>query len=57
LRDLFIKHNLKFELIKQLFPHFTFEDLESSLKTLSTSLYSFRNAFGMNLWKVYFNSQ
>ncbi len=57
LRDLFIKHNLKFELIKQLFPHFTFEDLETSLKIVTTSLNSFRNAFSINLWKVYFNSQ
>jgi len=54
LEDLFTKHNLqKYKLIKQIFPHFTFEDLESSLKIVTTSFESFRKAFSINLWKVY----
>ncbi|XP_054160718.1 GPI mannosyltransferase 4-like [Oppia nitens] len=53
--DLFTKHGLNYKLLKQYFPHFTAEDIGSSLNILKTSLYNYREAFSLNLWNVSIN--
>ena len=54
LKDLFTRHRIQeYKLVNQYFPHFTGEDIESSINILTTSFESIRNAFSLNIWKVF----
>lgn len=52
INSLFTDFKVQNKLISQFFPHFTFEDLQSSVSLLKTSIWNVNEAFNMNLWKL-----
>lgn len=54
LEAIFTRHELNNnKLVKQYFPFFTGEEIESSLKLLTTSYQSLQKAFSLNIWRIY----